>query len=107
MLARMEWRRSGTINAEEAELVRNFRAALSDGSFAPPGLVLSGGPTHGLRRGLHSCAPSELCAIATCSEEGAPESFTTEDTEGHRGCLDCGGVGWDGRLVWPDLVSWG
>jgi len=30
-------------------------------SFAPPGLaVFSGGPTHGLRRGLHSSAASRL-----------------------------------------------
>jgi len=36
-------------------------------------------------------------ASLSLMEEAAQESFTTGGTEGHRGCVDCGGVFFVGR----------
>ncbi len=40
-------------------------------SFAPPGLCCRGHATHGLRRGLHSCAASRLRQFVRCRSKCA------------------------------------
>jgi len=69
-------------------------------SFAPSWLVLFSEPTHRLRSGLHPFAPSELGTMLVSAGGAAHKSFTTGDTEGHRGCLGYAGV----SLVGRDLV---